>query len=360
MTYKIAWPLDLFLQPSDLTTYGDFFSFFMSLRHVHTRVHTCWASLSNAQRARRRWTGLDEGGASDLESRKELLRIGWGVVRVMGWFLDVLLEYMMSDVVEAEFRRFKSQLNPKEAMKSSKSTLSSSHSRKNQSPHLSVSTLSIDTASTAGTHLDFTSLRGMHATFLDRLLSASLLTQPSIAHVMRRMFETCERFVGQLERWGDVLPGLLFEGSLSTGGSESVGKLVNERREIVVSINKVCSLVLTSNSSLMLCTVCLQEFRSLLETFYGQLSSTNSQPLNAGDASKTMFMNASIGNANASSFMRASARGKGKGLERDGEALRHIERLLLRLDFNRTFSKPLPGVPSPVISPNILREGGFV
>lgn len=98
----------------------------------------------------------------------------------------------------------------------------------------------------------------------------------------------------------------------------------------------------------------------MLETFYEQLSSTNSQPLHTGDASKTMLMNASVANANASSFIRTSIKGRGKGIEKDGEALRHIERLLLRLDFNRTFSKPIVGFPSSVTSPNILREGGLV
>ena len=296
-----------------------------------------------------------------MESRKELLRIGWGVVRSMGWFLDVLLEYMMSDVVESEFRRFKSQLNPREAVRSSRSALSTSlsHSKKSQSLHMSVSTLSLDATSTSSAHLDFTSLRNMHTTFLERLLSASLLTQPSIAQVMRQMFNTCERFVGQLERWGDILPGLLFEGSLSTGGSESVGRLVNERRGIVISIDQVRASL--RDIGLSFDSFCqFKEFKSLLETFYELLSSTNSQPLNAGDASKTMLMNASVGNANASSFMRASAKGRGKGLERDGEALRHVERLLLRLDFNRTFSKPVLGAPGSVASPNILREGGFV
>ena len=162
----------------------------------------------------------------------------------MGWFLDVLLEYMLSDVVESEFRRFKAQLNPREATKPGRSTLSASmsHSKKSQSLHMSVSTMSLDGASTTTgthTHLDFTTLRNMHTTFLERLLSASLLTQPTIAHVIRKMFDTCERFVGQLERWGDILPGLLFEGSFSTGGSDSVGRLVKERREIVIAIDRV-------------------------------------------------------------------------------------------------------------------------
>ena len=51
-------------------------------------------------------TGRDEGKiAEDLDARGGLLRCGWGVVRDMGWFLDTLLGYVMTDVVDVEFRR---------------------------------------------------------------------------------------------------------------------------------------------------------------------------------------------------------------------------------------------------------------
>lgn len=108
LTYDMTWPLDLFLHPSDLQIYSTLFGYLSSIRKTQTRIHGCWTSLSNAQRARRRWTGLGEGGTrEDLEVRKHLLRCGWGLVRDMGWFLDALLEYIMVDVVDREFRRLK-------------------------------------------------------------------------------------------------------------------------------------------------------------------------------------------------------------------------------------------------------------
>ena len=111
LTYSVSWPLDLFLHPSDLQIYAALFSYLSSLRKTHTRIHTCWTSLSNAQRARRRWTGLGEGGTvEDLEVWRGLLRCGWGVVRDMGWFLDTLLGYVMTHVVDVEFRRLKDLL----------------------------------------------------------------------------------------------------------------------------------------------------------------------------------------------------------------------------------------------------------
>ncbi|KAH8120084.1 Spc98 family-domain-containing protein [Phellopilus nigrolimitatus] len=338
MTYGISWPLDLFLHTSDLTTYADLFSFLSSLRHVHTRIHTCWTSLSNAQRARRRWTGLDEGGTADLEARKELLRCGWGVVRLMGWFMDVLLGYMMIDVVETEFQRLKALLKSKETTARSRSSSMLHPSSSVASQNITASASKDSIGSTSSQNLDFTTLRILHTTYLEHLLSASLLTQPALTATIRSIFEVCEQFMGLVERWGgDVLPALLIEGSIAGGGSDSVGRLVKERQEIVKDID--------------------QNIKILLETFYEQLSTTTSQPLNVGDGSKSILMNATV--ANFSSVLLNTSRAKSR-VERDGDTRRHIERLLLRLDFNRMFSKPGFGeVLGPAESMGILKEGGL-
>lgn len=217
LSYSVSWPLDLFLDPSDLTTYSTLFSFLSALRKTHTRIHACWTSLSNAQRARRRWTGLGEGGTvEDLEARKNLLRCGWGIVRDMGWFLDTLLGYIMTDVVDLEFRKLKEAL---------------------------AKGIDAPTQHVPGSddYLDFTSLRTIHAAYLDRLLHGCLLNNPSMMSIVHAILESCEQFVAQVERWGgDVLPALLFEGSLGSG-SDQVGVLVQERWQIVSKLNKVQS-----------------------------------------------------------------------------------------------------------------------
>jgi hypothetical protein len=74
--------------------------------------------------------------------------------------------------------------------------------------------------------------------------------------------------------------------------------------------------------------------QELLESFYEQLSlSTSQQAFTATgtDASKSVLMNASL--ANHTTFNASKAV---KGV--DG-VRRHVERLLLRLDFNGAFSK---------------------
>lgn len=246
LTYKIKWPLDLFLQSQDLAAYEELFSFLSSLRFMHMRVHTCWSSLSNCQRARRRWTGLDEGGTQDSVARMQLLRCGWGIVRLMGWFMDVLLGYVMIDVVESEFRILKKQLKSKvlsgnSIPGSTKRTTGTSKIIQSSSTHSTHPTSSSHDVGPATSHqIDFTTLRNLHSVYLQRLKAGSLHTQPAIMISIREIFDVCERFMGQVERWGgDVLPALLFEGSISVDDSDPVGKMVEERRVVLRDIDEV-------------------------------------------------------------------------------------------------------------------------
>jgi gamma-tubulin complex component 4 len=93
LTSTISWPLDLFLTPPALAAYSNIFAFLSALRKTHARVKQTWSSLSGAQRSRRKWTKTGEGGLEEGESRKSLARAGWGVVRLMLWFMDVLLAH---------------------------------------------------------------------------------------------------------------------------------------------------------------------------------------------------------------------------------------------------------------------------
>jgi gamma-tubulin complex component 4 len=102
----------------------------------------------------------------------------------------------------------------------------------------------------------------------------------------------------------------------------------------------------------------MQTLHTLLEAFYEQLSlSTSQQPFGAVDASRSM-LNASM--ANGTTFHHIFIRPKGaKGFESDGEVRRHVERLLLRLDFNGGFSNAERRRPGPSDAEDILKEGGL-
>ena len=143
------------------------------------RVHTCWTSLSNAQRARRRWTGFGEGGtAEDLEVRARMLRCGWGLVRNMNWFLDTVLGNVMMDVVDVEFRKLKEMLD---RQSTAGATVKGPVSNPSSQP--------------GSSHLDFTTLRTIHTHYLGRLLDGCLLTNPTLTSILRSILDNCERFV---------------------------------------------------------------------------------------------------------------------------------------------------------------------
>lgn len=226
LNYTVSWPLDLFLHPQDLQLYAALFSYVSSLRKTHTRIHTCWTSLSNDQRARRRWTGLGEGGTSeDGESRRQLLRCGWGLVREMNWFLDSLLGYIMVDVVDVEWGHLKGLLGGEKV-----TNLEGSQAGSAGDP----------SSLNSGSQLDFTTLRTIHSNYLERVLTGSLLSNQALTTIIRSIFQICERFAAQVERWGgDVLPQLLFEGSLNDGDDSKVGDMVRERLAVVAEINEV-------------------------------------------------------------------------------------------------------------------------
>ena len=251
LIYTLHWPLDLFLQSPDLQTYADLFSYISSLRKVHTRVLECWTWLSNAQRARRKWTGLGEGGTEkDSEGRKVLLRCGWGLVRDMLWFLDTLLAYIMTDVIDVELRKLKSLLGiklggegggPGRTRKSSIGSMRGPDSGY-AGPSLPSARAQASAVQTANPQLDFTTLRAHHTRYLQTLLFASLLASPACATTIRTILEVCERFVAQVERWGgDVLPALLFEGSMADSEADNVGHMVRERWKVVHDVNEVLS-----------------------------------------------------------------------------------------------------------------------
>ncbi|KZV99286.1 hypothetical protein EXIGLDRAFT_640750 [Exidia glandulosa HHB12029] len=336
MSYILPFPLDLFLQPSDLRIYSHIFAFLSSLRRVHMRVFDCWSSLSNAQRARRRWTGLGEGG-DESEGRGAALRAGWGVVRKMTWFLDTLFGYIMPDVIDEEYHVLKTHLwSTDSATMGLTASASVSHAMFRDS-HQKTNSVSSSSGISAP-HIDFTTLRGLHSTFLERVVAGCLLSTPALSALLRSICEVCERFVGQVERWGgDVLPPLLAEGSVAAG-RQTVGELVRERFTVVQEVNETLS--------------------TLLESFYDHLSTTTSQPLTSGataDASMLLNPSTTAGISFAAQGMRGKSDATVADSERAGQMIRRLERLLLRLDFNGSFSAPT--APAPVL---VMEDAGLL
>lgn len=222
LTYLLPWPLDLFLTPSALSSYNGLYAYLSTLRKVHIRVLETWVSLSNSQRARRRWTGTGEGGtAEDRPLRESFARCAWGLARTMNWFLEVLMEYTWIDVIDEEYNSLRTQLGKFPSTDDGKGDA-----------------LGNNVHNETREQLDFNTLRILHNVYLGNLLSNTLVGQSTLMTTLRTIFEICELFVAQVERWGgDVLPPLLSEGSL--GDHKEAGSMVGKRWNVVKEINEV-------------------------------------------------------------------------------------------------------------------------
>jgi len=145
----------------------------------------------------------------------------------MGWFLDTVLGYVMMDVVDVEFRKLNDLLDKQRTGIQSQKTPGQQ-----------------TVPAGSGSHLDFTTLRTIHTNYLGRLLDGCLLTNGALTSILKQVLDICERFVALVERWGgDVLPALLFEGSLRSDGEEQVGAMVKERWAIVAEIDEVGGMI---------------------------------------------------------------------------------------------------------------------
>ncbi|WVQ96101.1 hypothetical protein IAU59_003203 [Kwoniella sp. CBS 9459] len=228
-------------------------------------------------------------------------------------------------------------------------------------------------------YLDFLTLRQIHSRHLSFVREGLLIADISLATIIRDILDICKRFTGLvLDRWGgDVLPHLLDEGSGSGdhgGGEEGkveIGALVEEREAALSDINEELHDLL------------LEFFSALLDTQNPGMITTNnngntsSDTLAAGDKSgvgerpslsrtssrtgasriqmsRMLSRQASFFGTGAGALGSRSMSLRGNGLrggggvssatvgEKSRDILaesevvlsRHIEQLLLRLDFN--------------------------
>lgn len=149
-------------------------------------------------------------------------------------------------------------------------------------------------------HRDFASLRSTHTAFLAFVQDGTLLSSAAASRILRAILDLCDRFAGLVERWGgDVLPSLL--------GTETHA----DRASTVLQINT--------------------DLNARLADFFHLLSKPpSSEPGIADESLASQMPLPRPGDADK--------RVKDARLDADVAARRHLEQLLLRLDFNDHFS----------------------
>lgn len=377
LTTTVTWPLDLFISPQALSAYSDIQAYLTALRHTHLSVLSCWTALSAAQRQRRKWTGVTEGGTDEeVEARRRLGRAAWGTIRLMLFFIDQLQSHFMTDIIDVQHKRLLEQLGLETVLpapvlggslrgSSLRGSISvrqtptatkirtaiptpvteSGERREAGSPFSDTYSMPCDgqtlrsnrvppTPNKAqGVYLDFLTLRQLHTLHLSFLREGLLIADFNLATVIRDILDTCRRFTGLVERWGgDVLPELLMEGI----NGEEVGKMVKERAQAVQQINDRLHELLTDFFGALLDTQnpgAADPDKSVADGG-GSLSRTMRAAQISRMMSRQANFTAAAMNAKKSAKSKMQMDKEERELEADTLMARHIEQLLLRLDFN--------------------------
>ncbi|KAL8283729.1 hypothetical protein RQP46_005524 [Phenoliferia psychrophenolica] len=319
----------LVLSPEVLGTYGRIWSYLMAIKGCHGRLLSTWASLAQAQRLRRRFTGATEGGldAHETRLREGVVRGVWGAVRSMLWFFEGVQAHFMTDVIDPAMRSILDRVAEHESATAHirQRSMGGSSLPPTPMPDLGAGT-SFGGGGTTGmkesdaareregrTRLDFTALTAVHSLYLSVLLSGLLLSSEELSGKMMEMMQTCDAFVAKVGRWGgDVLPGLL-EGGMA---DEESAKLVLDRNETT--------------------------FQAQLEDFFATLASPRRPSV--GDTSISISLASTTGlhfptSASHSKLQQQHPIVVLARAEAESAAREFLPQLLLRLDFTRWFSQ---------------------
>ena len=177
--------------------------------------------------------------------------------------------------------------------------------------------------------LDFASLRAAHTAFLAFVQDGLLLSSPVASSMVRSVLDICDRFAGTVERWGgDVLPPLLTTSTNTTDYSSAI----EDRQTLVDQTTAEIDRELSSFFKL------LSSSTSSTGSYHGGANITG-----AGASSTTVADESGLGSLSISVAQLNMSEGKAKGdlLTGANSARKHLEQLLLRLDYSGYFAEQL-------------------
>lgn len=163
--------------------------------------------------------------------------------------------------------------------------------------------------------LDFASLRTAHTAFLAFVQDGLLLSSPVAFSLVRSILDICDRFVGSVERWGgDVLPPLL-ETNPATADRNAA---IEDRQQLIDATTS--------------------ELDVELGRFFKLLSSSSSTSYNGNVSSTGAADESGLGSLSIS-FAQLNLSRDANVADGTGMARKHLEQLLLRLDYSGFFAE---------------------
>ncbi|KAK6908756.1 hypothetical protein I204_01958 [Kwoniella mangroviensis CBS 8886] len=366
LTTSISWPLDLFLSPKSMMIYSDIHSYLLSFRYTLMKLSNTWLNLSNHQRQNHK--DLDQ--KSQVEKRLD--KICWGTIRQMNWFISELLTHFM-DIIEVQHRHLLQRLDIQDEKRSlnrssskgslrgstigrssigplkgkdlvPKSPLSESHTT-NWEDRTNTNTYKSNKAPPTPNkgeknYLDFLTLRSIHSQHLAFLLEALLLSDPSVSPLIRDILDTCRRFTSLADRWYNESPD-------SEQNTTSMDQLIQQRIENVKEIDETLHDHILDFFSILLDSQNPStssegdKDKSSLEGGGGKSFSRTSKMNQISKimiSRQTSFVGSRSTQASKSKMENGNTFGSNTGMVGMGLE-RHVEHLLLRLDFNGILTK---------------------
>ena len=99
LNFHLSWPLELFLQPSDLEEYDSLFAYLISVRKIQMKLQSLWKGrrnpIQNASKSRVENRDEAKGYRETLKARDARERNIWATTGVAIFFLETLVDYFV-------------------------------------------------------------------------------------------------------------------------------------------------------------------------------------------------------------------------------------------------------------------------
>jgi len=143
LAYRLEWPLDLFLNQADISTYQSAFAYLVALRRVSARLHSLWLGRRSSSKGSNRM---------------------WAAAGLAVFLLECMWSYFQANVIDVAFEGLKKDLVLDE--------------------------------------MDPERLRVAHGRYLEQIRDGLCLGDERLMSCMRRLCLACEGLVGRVSSGG--------------------------------------------------------------------------------------------------------------------------------------------------------------
>ncbi|TGZ80861.1 hypothetical protein EX30DRAFT_307020 [Ascodesmis nigricans] len=106
LCFTLSWPLELFLQPSDLEEYDALFAYLISVRKAQMRLQSLWRGRRDTV------TFHDKEDIKRLRERHRQDRVIWATASMAHFFLETLMDFWQGEVISSAFKTLVNIVSP--------------------------------------------------------------------------------------------------------------------------------------------------------------------------------------------------------------------------------------------------------